>query len=174
MTENDLLDAIGDIDPAYLEEAKNHSRNFKRKWIALGSLAACLVLLLIPLGLQHYWLAYESVDYTAQAHTKCCIYYVRDHAVYYESADVWGGDQEMFEIWKSKNGISDKAVLQSLVLSSEPVDDKDRVDTVFVKLPSSLERYFENEEGILRKDALKKTIASYRDITVDTIELIFV
>ena len=78
MTEHDILDAIGDIDPAYLEEAKNKSAMTKRKWIGLGSLAACLlVFLMIPLGYQHYWLAYENLDYTADDYVECDIYYLK-------------------------------------------------------------------------------------------------
>ncbi len=179
MTEHDILDAIGDIDPAYLEEVNTKTEPKKIKWWKTGSWAACLLLLLIvPIGLQHGWWAHESVDYAATEQVECHIYYVKDHALYYEDAGIGGGDLEMFEIWKEKNGIKKDSALQSIVLS--PTQDgadtgaAEHYDTAIVKLSSSMRRYFENEDGIWRKEALKKTIASYRNVTINTIELIFV
>ena len=179
MTEHDILDAIGDIDPAYLEEVNTKTEPKKITWWKTGSLAACLLLLLIvPVWLQHGWWAQERVDYAATEYTECNVYYVKDHALYYEAAGVSGGDLEMFEIWKTKNGIKKDAALKSIVLS--PTQDgtdtgsAEHYDTATITLPSSLRRYFENEEGSLRRDALKYTIASYRNATIDAIELIFV
>ena len=172
MTENDILDAIGDIDPVYLEEVNTKVEIKKIKWWSAGSLAACLlVLLIVPLWLQHGWRAHESVDYAATEYAECNIYYVKDHALYYEAVGVLGGDLEMFEAWKNKNGIAEEAALQNVVfLTGQDCTE----DTVIVTLPASLSRYFENEDGAWRRDALKKTLASYRNITIDTIELIFV
>ena len=175
MTENDILDAIGDIDPAYLEEVNAKAGTKKIKWWSAGSLAACLLLVLIvPVLLQHSWWAYESVDYVATEYETCNIYYVKDHVLYYEAAGVSGGDLEMFEIWKTKNGIKKEATLQSIVLSPKQDGTADHIETVLVTLPDSLRRYFENEDGAWRKEALKNTIASYRNITIEAIELIFV
>ena len=175
MTENDILDAIGDIDPAYLEEVNTKHETKKIRWWTTGALAACLlVVLIVPVWLQHSWLSYESVDYAATDYAECNIYYVKDHALYYESAGVLGGDPEMFEIWKSKNGITEEAVLQNIVFSPKQDGTEDYADTVFVTLPDSLRCYFEREDGSWRTEALKKTIASYRKVTIDTIELIFV
>ena len=64
--------------------------------------------------------------------------------------------------------------MQSIVLFSEPTGNSNGVDTAFVTLPASLKSYFENEDGAWRTEALKKTIASYRKVKVDAIELIFV
>ena len=179
MTEHDILDAIGDIDPAYLEEAKSKPVINGRKLAWMCSLAACLIIVfMVPFVYQHYWISYDSLDYAPEAYTKCDIYYWKDHAIYYESANVRGGDWEMFEIWKSKNNISDEAVLQKIVLSPDQnIADSDRVhhcDTVSVTLPASLKRYFENEDGAWRKESLKRTISSYRNITIDTLELLFI
>lgn len=169
MTEHDLLDAIGDIDPAYLEEAKSKPTVSKKKWIAFSSLAACL-LLFFSLGYRHYWLVYESPDYTSEAYEECCVYYLKDHALYYEITGVCGGDAEMFEIWKEKNGITGQSGLQNIVLS--PLEDG--VCDVFVTIPASMAVYFENEDGAWRLEALKKTIGSYRDIVINSFELIYV
>ena len=175
MTENDILDAIGDIDPVYLEEVNKKVEIKKIKWWRAGSLAACLlVLLIVPLWLQHGWWAHESVDYAATEYAECNIYYVKDHALYYEAAGVLGGDLEMFEAWKNKNGITEEAVLQNVVFSPGQDDTDDHAKAVIVTLPASLNDYFENEDGFWRTEALKKTLASYRNITIDTIELIFV
>ena len=174
MTENDILDAIGDIDPTYLEEVQSRPGKFKRAWIGVASLAACLILFLIPLAYQHYMRSFDDVDYSAEDYTECFVYYVKDHAVYYESAGVRGGDREMFEVWKNKNGIAEEAVLQNVVFSPQQDGTEDHADTVSVTLPASLRHYFENEDGAWRREALKKTLASYRNVTIDTIELIFV
>ncbi len=179
MTEHDLLDAIGDIDPAYLEEATGKSVNGKRKWVGVGALAACLVLFLIfPIGYRHYWMTYENLDYSTEDYVECYVYYVKDHALYYETAGIWGGDMEMFEVWKSKNGITEEGSLQSIVLSSVPgnanMGSAERYDTVFVTLSASLQGYFEDEDGAWRIESLKRTVASYRGLEIDEIELIFV
>ena len=174
MTENDILDAIGDIDPAYLEEVQKRPRKIKRAWTGIASLAACLMLLAIPLVCQHYWWSFDEVDYSAEAYTECFVYYAKDHALYYESVGVRGGDLEMFEIWKSKNGITAEATLQNIVFSPGQDGTEDYADAVFVTLPDSLRCYFEHEDGSWRTEALKKTIASYRKVKIDTIELIFV
>lgn len=179
MTEYDILDAIGDIDPAYLEEAKDKSFHFRKKWIGIGSLAACLLIFFIcPLAHQYYWLNYESLDYVATEDVECCVYYVQNHALYYESVGVRGGDVEMFEVWKSKNGITKKGVLQNIVLLPAPNEpdqgSKAHYETVCVTVSSSLKNYFENEDGAWREESLKKTIESYRRVTIDTLEMIFV
>ena len=172
MTENDILDAIGDIDPAYLEDVNTKHETKKIRWWTTGALAACLlVVLIVPVWLQHSWLSYESVDYAATDYAECNIYYVKDHALYYEAVGVLGGDLERFEAWKNKNGIAEEAALQNVVFLTGQDGTE---DTVIVTLPASLSRYFENEDGAWRRDALKKTLASYRNITIDTIELIFV
>ena len=174
MTKNDILDAIGDIDPAYLEEAKrNPSR--KMKWAGIGSLAACLLIFLIfPFGYQHYRMIYETPDYSAEEYVECRIYYLKDHALYYETVGVRGGDMEMFEIWKTKNSLSGESVLHSIDLSPAADADPDHYDTVFVTLSAAMANWFENDDGAWRLESLKKTIASYRSIKVDTIEVIFV
>lgn len=175
MTENDILDAIGDIDPAYLEAVNIKTETKRIKWWKVSSLTACLLLLLIvPLWLQNGWFAHESVDYAVTDYAECNIYYVKDHALYYEATGVSGGDLEMFEIWKTKNGITEEAVLQNIVFSPQQSGAQDHADTVLVTLPDALRRYFEDEDGSRRTEALKKTIASYRSVTIEAIELIFV
>ncbi len=44
MKNNDLLDAIGDVDDELIEQAKPKRRSHRRVWSTLGAIAACLVL----------------------------------------------------------------------------------------------------------------------------------
>lgn len=167
MTENDILDAIGDIDPAYLEEAEKKPATQRARWIRMGSLAACLVLFLaVPLGIHLYLLNVNSYDYAPQAYQECEVYYLDDHTIVSVIAGVWGGDAEMFEVWKNKNGIDVQIDLKTVNVSADG-------DTVYVTLPASMAAWFTNEDGALRLEALKKTIASYRSITVEKLEMIY-
>ena len=100
MTEHDILDAIGDIDPAYLEEAKRASAPKRLKWVGFGSLAACLLLLIFPLAYRHWFLSMaEASDYAPTSSQECSVYFVWDGALYYETVDISGGDAEMLEAW---------------------------------------------------------------------------
>jgi hypothetical protein len=173
MTENDILDAIGDIDPAYLEEAQKKPVTQRSRWIRMGSIAACLVLfLVVPLGIHLYLLNVNSYDYAPQSYQECDVYYLEDHAIVSVTAGVWGGDAEMFEVWKNKNGIDVQIDLKIVNVSVSHNESADG-NTVYVTVPASMEAWFTNEDGVLRLEALKKTIASYRSITIDRLEMIY-
>jgi hypothetical protein len=178
MTENDILEAIGDIDSAYLEEAKRKPVPAKMKWIGVGSLAACFLLLFIfPMGYRHFILRNDEYDYAPQAYEICSVYYVKDHILYSESVGVVGGDIEMFDIWKEKNNIDSDVELKNIVFSysdsASEYEEFSHCETVSVTVSAILEAYFENEDGTLLLDALKNTIASYRKVTIGTLTLIY-
>ncbi len=174
MTENDILDAIGDIDPAYLEEAQGRTLMQRSKLFRMGSLAACLLLFLaIPLGIHLYLLSMESYDYAPQSYQECGVYYVEDHAIVCATVGIWGGDAEMLEVWANKNGLARKLDLKSVGVSVSR-DGSAYGHTAYVTLPASAAAWFESEDGALRLEALRKTVASYRNITVDRLELIYI
>ena len=173
MTENDILDAIGDIDPAYLEEAQRNPAPQRARLIRMGSLAACLLLFLaIPLGIHLYLLNVESYDYAPPSYQECYVYYVNGNEIACVHTGVCGGDAEMFEAWKNKNGIDEKIDLKIVNVSVSHEDSAEGA-SVYVTLPASMETWFTNEDGALRLEALKKTIASYRNITIGRFELIY-
>ena len=174
MTEHDILDAIGDMDPAYLEEATEKPFVNKRKWIRPVALAACLlIVVMIPLAYRQYIWMYNNLDYASEAYEDCRVYYVKDQALYYESVGIYGGDAEMFEAWRDKNGIRVNAALQGLTVLPKQEDSEEGC-TVRVTLSASVKSLFEEADGERLREALKRTIASYREITVDKLELIFV
>ena len=173
MTENDILDAIGDIDPAYLEEAQRNPAPQRARLIRMGSLAACLLLFLaIPLGIHLYLLNVESYDYAPPSYQECYVYYVNGNEIACVYTGVCGGDAEMFEAWKNKNGIDENIDLKNITVSVSH-DGATDGDTVCVTVPASVSAWFVDEDGALRLEALKKTIASYRNITIGRFELIY-
>ena len=174
MTEHDILDAIGEIDPVYLEEARRKPLISNKKRWAFGSLAACLFLFLfIPVAQQLYWLNSEACDYVSESYHECYIYYTEDGEIYRELTGIRGGDSEMFEAWKVKNGIK-KFVDPKEVNFSFSESDSGQGYDVILALPASMERYFKNENGALRLEALKQTVVSYRNTEVATLTLVYI
>ncbi len=171
MTEHDILDAIGDIDPAYLEEARRKPVPIRLKWAGIGSLAACLLLLIIfPFHARVLKMA-ESGDFAPAEGVECSVYFVRDNALYYESANILGGDAEMFETWARKNGMKETMDLKSI--SFDFIPREDGLLDVTVTVSSSLSHYFEGNEGDLLLDSLKRTVASYRDIEIGSLSVVY-
>ena len=174
MTEHDILDAIGDIDPVYLEEARRKPLISNKKQWAFGALAACFLLfLIIPVAHQLYWLNSDACDYAPESYQECYIYYVEEGNICREFTGIRGGDSEMFEAWKIKNGIK-KFVDPKEVNFSFSESDSGQGYAVILTLPASMERYFKNEAGTLRLEALKQTVASYRNIEVHTLTLVYI
>lgn len=171
MTEHDILDAIGDIDPMYLEEAKRRPLRGRIKWVSIGSLAACLALLLV-FPLQYYLLnREENKDYAPKADQECAVYFVQDGALYYETVGVLGGDAEMFETWARKNGVTDVIDLKDISFSFTMIAT-DFFD-VIVTVPMGLAHYFEGDDGALHSESLKRTIASYRNIEIGSLAVVY-
>jgi hypothetical protein len=177
MTENDILDAIGDIDSAYLEEADGKGSSSKIKWIGFGMLAACFVMLLIfPLGYYQYLWNAENNDYAPEAYKECAVYYVRNGEILRETIDVGGGDAEMLTIWMTKNDMRINVDLRDIGFSFVRNDsEEDATDDYLatVTLPSVISTYFEKDDGGLLLETLKKTIESYRNITINGLELVY-
>lgn len=164
MTEHDILDAIGDMDPAYLEEARRRPASRKVRWERVSALAACFLLLLIFPVHVFFLKTAENSDFTSAEDRECVVYFVQDGALYYETADILGGDAEMFEAWARKNGIAEIFELKDI--SFVFTQREDGLYEAAVTVPASLSRYFEGEYGVLRLDSLKRTVASYRDIGI--------
>ena len=171
MTEHDILDAIGDIDPTYLEEARRKPISGKIRWAGASALAACFLLLLIfPVHFLFLRTA-ESNDYTSTEDRECDVYFVQDGALYYETVDIRGGDAEMFEAWARKNGVTESIDPKeiSVLLNRKEADLFD----VTVTVPAWFSHYFEGKEGALRLDSLKRTAASYRDIGIGELLIVY-
>ena len=185
MTADDILNAIGDIEPIYLEEAKGKPK-FKRLWICVSSVAACFFLFFVFQGMyyQQYLLNYDDSNYAPEAYEEFFVYYVEDGEVKKEKVGVFGGDMEMFDVWKSKNGIGNEVTLHkisSITVNSKPApesgpvsDENQHRHILRVTVSASLAAYPESEGGELLSDCLKKTIASYWNVESEDIELVYV
>ena len=187
MTASDFLEAMGEIDDRYIQEAKQEPKQkpkFKKTiWIGVGSLAACfLIILALPLSFLHMRMMNNgSSDYVSEAYENFSVYFVQGDEICQESTGVYGGDSEMFGVWKEKNNIgSDVGLIElSLLLvakpeeSGSPNDNEEARYIVRVKVSASMEDYFTQKNRALLTESLMKTIASYHHVTIDDMELIF-
>ena len=181
MTADDILDAIGDIDPMYLEEAKRKP-NFRRLGICVGTIAACLALLFVFQGM-YYHQYLLNYDYAPEAYEEFFVYYLEGQTIKMEKVGVFGGDMEMFDVWKTKNGIGKEVTLQKLSLisvDSKPgaesgsATDKNQSRCILrVTVSASIAAYFETENGEALSECLKETIASYWNVETDDVELVY-
>ena len=172
MTEHDILDAIGDIDPAYLEEAKRIPAKRKIKWVGFGALAACfLIFLIFPFGYHHYFKMTPENDYAPKDYRRCCVYYEQDGALYYIEKDVQGGDAEMFEIWARTNGVTEAFDLCDI--SFEITQGDNGSFDVVITVPALFTYYLEHGNGALRMDSLKRTIASFCEIDIAELSIVY-
>ena len=172
MTEHDILDAIGDIDPAYLEEAKQIPSKRKIKWVGFGALAACFLMFLIfPFGYRHYFKMTPENDYAPKDYRTCSVYYEQEGALYYDEMDVQGGDAEMLEIWARKNGVTEAFDLCDI--SFEFTQRDDGSFEAVITVPAFFTGYLESGSGALRLDSLKRTVASYREIDIAELSIVY-
>jgi hypothetical protein len=172
MTEHDILDAIGDIDPAYLEEARQSHAQRKIKWVGFGALAACFLMFLIfPFGFRHYFKMTSENDYAPKDCKTCSVYYEQDGELYYEELEVLGAESEMFEVWARKNGVTEAFDLCNIAFEFTQAEDGSF--DVIITVPASLGHYFESGSGALRLDSLKRTLASYREIDIAALSIVY-
>lgn len=131
MNAENLLDAIGMIDDECIQNAKPKTSSFKQVCITIGSLAACLgLIMLIPILRQFGTFMNETDEYTAQSSHytvkssaavqssvavvtsgEVWIYYVDGDTVSVEKSDMSYAVQDIFAAWKRKNGIGEEVKL---------------------------------------------------------------
>lgn len=180
MKPDDLLDAIGEIEDSYLETAYEKQPKRAIKWIGIGSLAACfLLILLIPLGFLHGMNQMSEVDYSSKDITRFSVYYADGEALSHLTYEIHGGYEEMFFAWKNQNGIGKEVLLQDITLLNaslkEDFDGELQSEKILrITVSASFSAYLEeNKQGLLL-ESLKKTVASYMGAKIADIELIFV
>lgn len=180
MNVDELLDVMGEIDDSYLTEAKEQPNRRKIKWMAIGSLAACfLLVLLIPLGFLHGMNQLSEVDYSSKDITRFSVYYVDGAALSHRVYEIHGGYEEMFFAWKKQNGIAENVGLKDIDLQvkiqegNTGSNDSAGVEYVLrITLSSSFSDYMEKDTAELWVESLKKTVASYTGVKISDIELI--
>ena len=179
MRVDDLLDAIGEIDDSYMVLMEEKPKRKRIIWTGIGSLAACLALLLfLPNGLLSKMVSHSEADYAPRDCTSFLVYYVDDESLLSFNYEIYGGYDEMFFAWKNQNGIGQDVLLKDITLRSSVHENSDVSFTgdlyseniLSVTLSSSFSSYLEENEALLL-EALKKTVASYLGVRIYDIEV---
>ena len=178
MKADDLLDAIGKIDDSYIEPIKREPKRRKIIWTGVGSLAACLFLVLfLPYGLLHRMALTESFDanYAPTDYVQFSVYYVNGDKLSHLTYEIDGGEEEMFFAWKNQNGIGSEVLLKSFVLEqiSENISTQRPGPRyiLHITVSSSFSAYLERDFKGLLLESLKETVASYAGAPIIDIEL---
>ena len=168
MTVDDLLDAIGEIDDSYIELTKEKPKRKKIIWTGVGSLAACLLLVLfLPNGFLQKMSLRPETDYAPKDYTSFLVYYAEGETLSSFSYEVCGGYSEMFSAWKNQNGIGSEVLLMDCALEAS-----DSQYIFRITLSSAFSDYLEKDSNRLLLESLKKTVASYTGTVIQDIELI--
>ncbi len=175
MTVDELLDAIGEIDDSYIEAAEDKPKRRKIMWTGIGSLAACLLLVLfLPNGFLHKMsLNHEAADYAPKDYTSFLVYYAQGETLSSFRYEIHGGYPEMFFAWKNQNGIGSEVLLKDIVLT--PISDTNDSASQYIlriTVSASFSDYLEKDGKELLLESLKKTVVSYTGIEIKDIELI--
>ncbi len=187
MTADDLLDAIGEIDDLDIEAAEEKPKRRKYMLSGLGSLAACLLLVLfLPNGILHRTMFNNNeVDYAPEDYTSFLVYSVNGDGLEHFKYEIHGGYEEMFFAWKKQNGIGAEVELKNLVLSPPLYKNssEENVTPSFgmnssvqyflqITVSSAFSSYLEKDIHGLLQESLKKTVSSYVGVPIFEMELI--
>ena len=91
--------------------------------------------------------------------------------MYYVEKDVQGGDAEMFEIWARTNGVTEAFDLCDI--SFEITQGDNGSFNVVITVPALFTYYLEHGNGALRMDSLKRTIASFCEIDIAELSIVY-
>lgn len=183
MTAEDILDAIGNVDGACVEKARQGRRSHKAVWIAVGSIAACLVLLILPNI--HNLIGYGSADLVgdemAMAREDVLIYYVDGDEICRQRQYLPLSAEDIFYAWRDKNGLDEDVVFIQVKIDSNSKTQVDG-DTVsheigdrFVynlTISKTIENYYDSIDRELLLSSLEQTMTGYSDLEYDGYVLI--
>ncbi len=101
MKKYDLLDAIGNADDEFVQDAKQKKKSNKKVWAMLGSLAACLVLVMaIPMALNFFNLG--GGDNGAEGVIHNGVFSVEDLNRPYKDISIAAGEKGYVWRWEEK------------------------------------------------------------------------
>lgn len=193
MKPDDILDAIGNVDDACVERAKKKSRSTKSVWITVGSLAACLVLVLcIPMIIipsQGGESAAPNADGEGNEMAihwdDVWIYYVNGDEICRQREYLPVSPKEIFDVWKEKNSIGDDVEFIEVRIdsNSKTTDSKFNGDDVVmyeigdyfvynITVTKTIENYYDTINSELLLKSLKQTMIGYSDIQYDEYNLV--
>ena len=191
MKPDDILDAIGNIDDVCVKKAKAKKKSHKAVWITIGSIVACLALVVcMPYVLFFLKGAYDSNPGNAGEEMAVGWDYVR---IYYVDGDEIKQQKEwlrlsaedIFNVWKEKNGLGDDVELIRVIIDSNSKTAVSEFDGEGVvnhevgnyhiynlTITKSIENYYDTIDRELMLESLKRTMTGYSGIEYDEYHLI--
>lgn len=169
MKSDDILDAIGLVEDAYIKKAKEKKKSKKNKknmWITIGTIAACLVLFFLIPNIPNF-IGYNAEGPEDGNHV--WIYYVDGNAISREQATLPKTSQAVFASWKEKNGIGEEVVL--LDVTESPEEDG---AALYITVSANIETYYETIDAELLLESLKQTMTGYSELVYDEYHISFV
>ncbi len=189
----DILDAIGKVDDECVKKAKEIKQSHNKKWMTVGSLAACMVLFfMVPFIYNAFQgthmaghdgaggqedLAVES-DYV-------WVYYVDSDEIKRTSQYLPLSAEQIFYAWREQNGIGDEVEFHKVKIDSdskttESVFDgegvvKHEIGDYFIyniTISKRIEEYYHLVDSELLLESLKQTMIGYSAIEYDEYNLI--
>ena len=188
MKREDILDAIGNVDDACIKRAKEKKKSHRKLWIAIGSLAACLlVVFMLPAIVLSggYGSSFNEHDEEPEIEYKdVWIYYVEGGHICMAKEYTATQPSSIFALWKEKNGIgSDVKLIKFRITSNTPTttSEYDGEDVVKheaggyrilnITVSASLETYYEMIDPELLLESLKQTMTGYSNLEYDEYNL---
>lgn len=188
MKPDDILDAIGNVDEACVKKAKE-KRSHKALWITIGSLAACLLVILI---LPRMNMSSDSAQSQAGDeemvidHEYVWIYYVEDGQIRRTKEYAALQASSIFAVWKEKNGIGDEVELIKFKIESDSTTSTYEYDgegvvkheigdrrVLNMTVSANLEAYYETVDPELLLDSLRQTMTGYSDLEYEECNIYF-
>lgn len=197
----DILDAIGDVDEVYVMKAKEKRKSHKKLLITVSSLAACVIFLLIipvvinsgnmnntvsePVYCSNPAIVVASNPEIDIAYENVWIYYVDGNEINREQEYLQLSPNEIFNVWKEKNGIGEEVELIKVNIDSNgktTVSENDSSGVAMkeigdyfifnITISKNIENYYDQVERELLLESLKQTMTGYSIIEYDEYNLI--
>ncbi|MGN0679233.1 MAG: hypothetical protein ACI4JS_06170 [Oscillospiraceae bacterium] len=190
----DILDAIGSVDSEYVIRAKAKNTSCKKLWIAIGSLAACMALVVtLPFAL----IAFRGASSPAPENTDMLDVGIGSGEVliYYVDGDKLGSttrhlDLEpkgIFNAWREMNSIGDEVEFVKCFIEDNGVTTESEINGVGVvthqigdyfvfnlTISQKIENYYDTTDRELLLDSLEQTMTGYLGLEFDEFNLILV
>lgn len=156
MRPDDILDAIGNVDDIYVKRAKEKKKSYKRVWVTMGSLAACLAVVILSVGIRGFMLGGDGTISTEDRFgyplkENLEIYYVEGEELLCEQENIFCTPEDIFEAWKQKNGIG-----QEVILIAYQEENNDSVLTLVVS--ENIKDYYDAIDSKLLMESLEETL----------------
>lgn len=183
MKPDDILDAIGNVDETCVIKAKEKKKSRKALWITIGSLAACILVVLFPSIIFNH-IGYDSAapenasDQEIEVeHKDVWIYYVKDGQIYKTEEYTAIQASSVFALWKEKNSIGDEVELIEYKIESNSTTSTSEHNgegvvkheigdykVLNITVSANLEAYYESIDSELLLESLKQTMAGYSNL----------